>query len=269
MNRILILKTGVTAETVLRVHGDYDRWFTDAMAPHGLTFQIIDVTHEAIPALDDFIGIIVTGSASSACRHEPWMGPVMDFLRDAGTTGLPLLGVCLGAQILAQARGGRVILNPEGWEIGGVTIARAPGASGDPLFENLPPAFGALATHEDRIEELPQGAVLLASNASTPVQAFRIGARIWGTQFHPEATAQILRKLIILRADQLARDTASHGRDPDRGIEPLLATLHRPDIDQGRTVLDNFVRVCLQEARQGKSEQESQRGRSPAASPRP
>jgi GMP synthase (glutamine-hydrolysing) len=253
VNRILILRTGSTASQVLRVHGDYDRWFQDAMAAHPLSFEVHDVTREAVPAPDGFIGVIVTGSTSAAYRQEPWMAGLNDFLRGARTSGPPLLAVCLGAQILAQALGGRVILNPEGWEIGGIDVHKTSEASSDPLFANLPATFGALATHEDRIEELPPAAVLLASNANARAQAFRIGELIWGTQFHPEATSQILEKLILKRADQLARDAASHGREPDGHVGRLIETLRGPAIDQGRIVLDNFVRVCLRSA--GKREE--------------
>ena len=249
MKRILILRPGRTAVEVSRVHGDYDRWFTDAIATARCAFDVCDVTREEIPPLHQYAGVIVTGAVSAAYRHEPWMTRLITFLSELDVHATPLLGVCFGAQILAAARGGRVILNPQGWEIGGVSIDSSAAALTDPLFPGLPPAFGALATHEDRIEELPAGAVILAGNAHTPIQAFRIGSRVWGVQFHPEATSEVLSILIQLRAEQLARDATTHGKSAQGHVARLLESLQSGNVDQGRTVLDNFITVCLQEAR--------------------
>src|SRR5262245_44339220 len=127
MRRILILKTGDTARDVSAVHGDYDRWFTDAIARPGLEYEILDVTRSAPPDLpprgaDGLAGIIVTGSVSAAYRAEPWMPALERFLARAESWDRPVLCVCFGAQLLAHARGGRVVLNPEGWEIGAIQM---------------------------------------------------------------------------------------------------------------------------------------------------
>jgi len=255
MKRILILKTGDTARDVSAAHGDYDRWFTDAIPRPGLEFEIRDVTRGAEPEppelparrADGVAGIIVTGSVSAAYRAEPWMPPLERFLSQAESWGRPVLCVCFGAQLLAHARGGKVILNPAGWEIGSALMHQTDAALRDPLMAGLPREFRALATHEDRIERLPAGCVLLAGNDNSPVQAFRATARVWGVQFHPEATAAIIDKLIRLRADNLTRDAAAHGLAAEGHVERLLGTLRQPGIDQGRRVLDNFVRICLGE----------------------
>lgn len=242
MNRILLLRTGSTAPEVRLTYGDYDRWFVDALAPHELEFDLCDVTREPIPPASGYIGVIVTGATSSACRPEPWMERLAPLLRDAESADPPVLAVCLGAQMLAQARGGRVVRNPEGWEIGGVSIRLTLDGRSDPLFEGISSQPKVLATHEDRIESLPEGAVPLAGNASSPVQAFRIAGAAWGVQFHPEITSAILEILIRLRADALERDAAAHGRPVEGHVERLLSSLHDPG--QGRLVLDNFVALC-------------------------
>lgn len=242
MNRILILRTGSTAPEVRMTYGDYDRWFVDAMASHEVESDLCDVTQEPIPSISGYLGVIVTGATSSACHPEPWMDRLVPFLRDAERAGPPILAVCLGAQMLAQARGGRVVRNPEGWEIGGVPIRLTTEGRSDPLFEGMPARPRVLATHEDRIETLPEGAVLLAGNASSPVQAFRIASTVWAVQFHPEITPAVLEILIRLRAETLERDAAAHGRAVEGHLEGLLASLNGPA--QGRQVLDNFVALC-------------------------
>src|SRR5262245_57342921 len=92
MTRILILRTGKTAAEVSHVHGDYDRWFTDAIAARQCLFDICDVTSEAIPPLHRFAGVIVTGSVSAAYRHEPWMTRLNSFLSELDPHATPVLG---------------------------------------------------------------------------------------------------------------------------------------------------------------------------------
>lgn len=242
--RFLILKPGETAPEVQQEFGDYDRWFTAAMEPHRLEFTVCDATREPVPPTDGFDGVIVTGSAKSVCRPDPWMTPLMGWLRRAGDCGLPLLGVCFGCQILASARGGSVRLNPQGWEIGAVEVELTDAARNDPLFEGAVSPLPVLATHEDRVERLPPGAVLLAGNANTPVQAFRIGERMWGVQFHPEASTGLIASLIRLRRTGLEDDARSHGKQAEGHIDRLLSGLERFDSTAGRKVLDRFVEFC-------------------------
>src|SRR5438093_4638247 len=136
--RILIVRTGSTALEVQREHGDYDRWFRDALAAHDLAFDLCDATTSAIPNTSSHAGIIVTGSVKSVLRPEPWMDRLASFLKMAESLRLPLLCVCFGCQMLARARGGSVLKSPAGWEIGAVEMTLTPAALLDPLFDGLP-----------------------------------------------------------------------------------------------------------------------------------
>ncbi len=243
-SRILIIRTGSTALEVQRGHGDYDRWFRDALATHDLTFDLCDATRSAIPDPLSHAGIIVTGSVKSVLRSEPWMERLAAFLRRADLLRLPVLCVCFGCQMLAQARGGRVIQSPAGWEIGAVDVTLTAAGRLDPLFEGLPSPLPVLATHEERVETLPPDGVPLAGNDSAPVQAFRVGENVWGVQFHPEAIPGILRDLILLRRDRLEADTRAHGREAGEHVNRLLDRLERFDPLPSRRLLDNFVRLC-------------------------
>jgi GMP synthase (glutamine-hydrolysing) len=229
---------------VRREFGDYDRWFTDALAPHRLDFALCDATREEIPPPGEFDGVIVTGSAQSVCRPEPWTERLMEWLRRAGEGGPPLLGVCYGCQILAAARGGRVALNPEGWEIGAARIDLTGEGRRDPLFEGAASPLPVLASHEDRVDALPPGAVLLAGNRSSPAQAFRLGDRTWGVQFHPEASTDLVAALVRLRRGLLEEEARGRGRPAEGCVERLIAGLERFDAAPGRGVLDRFVALC-------------------------
>lgn len=249
--RVLIIRTGSTALEVQRIHGDYDRWFTHALSEHDLAFDVCDATQSAVPDSSSHVGAIVTGSVQSVLKPEPWMVSLAAFLRRAEHLGVPLLGVCFGCQMLAQARAGRVVASPEGWEIGAVEVTLTGAGRLDPLFEGLPSQLPVLATHEDRIETLPPGGVALAGNSSAPIQAFRVSDSVWGVQFHPEATIDILRQLILLRRARLEDDARAHGKDAKGHIERLLKHLERFDPRPARRLLDNFVRVCLRDREPG------------------
>lgn len=251
--RMLVVRTGSTAMEVQRRHGDYDRWFRDALADHDLAFDLCDATRAGVPDASAHAGVIVTGSVKSVVTPEPWMEGLASFLRRAEHAGVPVLAVCFGCQALAWARGGRVVTSPTGWEIGAVEVDLTGEGRMDRLFEGLPWPLPVLATHEDRVEDLPPGAVLLAGNDSAPVQAFRIGESVWGVQFHPEATTAILRELILLRREALEAGAKARGR-PDAGhVEALLGRLEGFDPKPARRLLDNFVRICLSEREPGRT----------------
>lgn len=245
MRRLAILRTGTTAEPVRRIHGDYDRWFIDGLPQGRFAIEVSDVTGGRIPSLGDVAGVIVTGATSAAYDHEPWMDSLSGLLARAESIGVPVLCVCLGAQLLAQARGGRIVRNPEGWEIGAVDIDLTPAAAEDPLLSGLPRRIRVLATHEDSIEELPPGATRLAGNASTPVQAFRAAPGLWGLQFHPELRPDVLARLIELRREALTLDARRQKRsDPDGHVDRLLEELARREPCEGLSILRRFADLC-------------------------
>lgn len=146
-------------------------------------------------------GLVVLGGPMSAHDDEttPWLRPLRDLLAVVSATDVPALAVCLGAQLLAVARGGRVQLAaPPGREAGVIDVRWRPEAATDPLLGALAQAAGAARTtplpsmHGDAVVDLPRGAVWLASSSMYPFQAFRIGSA-WGVQFHPEAGTATMR----------------------------------------------------------------------------
>ncbi len=250
--RLLIIRTGSTAVEVQHGHGDYDRWFRDSLAAHDLAFDLCDATRSVIPDSSPHAGIIVTGSVKSVLRPEPWMERLAALLRRAEHLRVPVLCVCFGCQMLARARGGRVVLSPAGWEIGAVEVTLTAAGRLDALFEGLPPALPVLATHEDRVETLPPGGVLLAGNDSAPIQAFRVGENVWAVQFHPEATTGILCELILLRRGRLEAEARAHALEVEGHVDRLLERLKRFDPLPARRLLDNFVRLCLRDRSPGR-----------------
>jgi len=162
-----------------------------ALESRGVVVDCVDLYAGAsIPAAASVDGLIFMGGAMCANDDLPFLRQELDLIRDAIVRQLPIFGVCLGAQLIAKALGGRVYpsaVSEIGWHQ--IEIDRA--ASEDPVFSALPPVDTVFQLHYDTFD-LPPGAVRLASSAAVPNQAFRLGASVYGVQFHPEMTPAMI-----------------------------------------------------------------------------
>jgi GMP synthase-like glutamine amidotransferase len=150
--------------------------------------------------LSEFAALVVLGGdqraypSADGAPGAPWFPDLESLLRHAVRHRVPTLAICLGAQLLATAHGGTVEASPAGPEIGPALVARRDAADRDPLFAPVPFAPDVLQWHLDEITELPAGAVLLAASTRYPHQAFRLGDRAWGTQFHIECDTDMVAR---------------------------------------------------------------------------
>ncbi|HYR20086.1 MAG TPA: type 1 glutamine amidotransferase [Myxococcales bacterium] len=178
---------------------------------------------DPVPARLAEDGLVVLGGGMGvyeADRH-PHLREEMSLLQDAVRSGRPVLGICLGSQLLAAALGAQVAKAPRK-EIGWFEVDLLPGATDDALFAGAPASFAAFHWHGDAFA-LPAGAVPLAATAMTPLQAFRAGPRAWGIQFHLETDRQVLEAMLTSGAEEL-RDT---GADAARILARAAAELPR------------------------------------------
>ncbi len=239
MRPFLIIKTGQPDETITRQFGSFEDWILSQAGVSATDVRIVNVARGAtLPRPARFSGAIITGSPAMVTAGEPWMRAAAAWLKQALPTGLPVLGICFGHQLLAYALGGRTGNNPRGREIGTVGIRLLPAASRDPLFGGLPTQLTVHVTHVQSVTMLPPGAIRLATNAHEPNHAFRFGRHAWGVQFHPEITAPVMRALIRCQRTALRAE----GLDPDA----LSHAVHSSSV--GQTILRRFVAIARQEA---------------------
>jgi GMP synthase (glutamine-hydrolysing) len=137
---------------------------------------------DPLPAADEVDGILSLGGEQNAL--DPALAREAELLREATRRGVPVLGVCLGAQLLAYALGGAVRRLPRRM-LAWTPLEPLPAAAGDPLLGALPAGAAGLHWNEDGFE-LPAGATELLCSPGGSIEAFRAGERSWGVQFHPE-----------------------------------------------------------------------------------
>jgi GMP synthase-like glutamine amidotransferase len=200
---------------------------------------------EAMPdPLSAFDALAVFGGGQNLrdAGRLPWLGAEIELIREALAGELPVVGVCLGSQLLAAAAGAEV-RRASTPEIGWYEVERTAAGADDPLFGALPERFSAYEWHS-YAWELPPGAVELARS---PVcgQAFRLGTA-WGLTFHPEVTDDIV---VAWGADYLADpDAVALGVDPEAATAEALERL--PEWNRiGALLFDGWVRAASAAAR--------------------
>jgi GMP synthase (glutamine-hydrolysing) len=209
-------------------------WLTD----RGITVDVLAAwdgvsVPRTVPA--GVAGIISLGGAMNANADDiaPWLPDERALLADAVAREIPVLGLCLGGQLLAAATGGRVELGEQP-EIGVVEVERTVAGQHDPVLGALPAdRVVAAHWHQDYITQLPPDATVLLTNATCPVQAFRVGETGYGLQMHPEVTPEVFASWghkadevltrFNLTADDAIAAMAAHTGELTATWEPVIA----------------------------------------------
>lgn len=197
MSAILLIKTGDTFPKIRDEHGDFEDMIMACIPQGGLEVTMYDARLKSpYPTLSDFDGVILTGSHAMVTDQEEWSEQLAPYIREMYCAEIPVLGICFGHQLIARAMGGKVAFHQQGIQIGTVDVHLSESGKLDPLIGQLPALFRANVGHQQSVQQLPEGAVLLAYNASESHESFRVGQHMWGVQFHPEFTQGICQQYI-------------------------------------------------------------------------
>jgi GMP synthase (glutamine-hydrolysing) len=219
--------------------------FADEALAAGHEFEPWVPSREPIPRpLEDYDALIAFGGLAPANREDrhPWLLSVFDVLGAALGTGLPTLGVCLGAQLLARVAGGTVLPAPRaewGWQ----RVALTTDAAADSLLGALPSQPRVFQWHFDQFT-LPPGAVALALSPVS-LQAFRVGSAAWGVQWHPEVWAETV--LLWARRHPPAPGGVPVTIDIDRLRADIRRNIEHTNRD-GRRLCARFLKIASGQA---------------------
>ncbi|ARC35660.1 type 1 glutamine amidotransferase [Paracoccus yeei] len=215
--RIGILKCGQSPEVLRGELGDYDTMFERLLAGRGFDFATWHVEAMEFPAsVHEADGWLLTGSRHGTYEEHAFIPPLEDFIRRAYAAGVPLVGICFGHQIIAQALGGRVEKFPGGWSIGPQDYD----FDGETVTLN--------AWHQDQVVERPQDARVVASSGFCTNAALVYGDRAFTVQAHPEFDDAMIHGLIEHRSDTVPSELVAE------------ALTHMDDAAQSKLIADRI-----------------------------
>lgn len=186
-------------------------------------------------------GLIVLGGPQAVYELEkyPWLRAEIALVEKALTAGRPVLGICLGAQMVAHVLGARIAQGPRR-EVGWAPVTLTEDGKDDPVFAGVPSPLTVFHLHGDTYE-LPPDAVNLATSALYEQQAFRWGEVVYGLQFHLEFTEPIIQRLAT--DPDSARWIAEAGADPRQLVAESAARVQALT-DTAQRVFTAFFRQC-------------------------
>jgi GMP synthase (glutamine-hydrolysing) len=206
--KIGILRTGHSPDGMIDSHGNYDTMFERLLEGHDFTFETFSVVDGEFPAgPQDADGWLITGSKHGAYEDHAWISPLEDLIRAIHAADKPLIGVCFGHQIIAQALGGKVEKFAGGWSVGRT----------DYTLDGAPIALNAW--HQDQVVVLPQSARVVGQSDFCDNAMLAYGDSIWTVQPHPEFDADFIDGLI---------KTRGKGVVPDAQLAAATASLTQP-----------------------------------------
>ena len=215
----------------------YADLFRDLFAPYpNLNLEFIQIRNNEFPDdINKWDAFLITGSPAGAYDDFEWIAPLEELIRSIVRAGKPLVGICFGHQIIAQALGGKVVKSDKGWGIGVRDVALHD--EGPPIASKNNTSLSLIYFHQDQVIEPPQGATVFAGDDFCPIAGYTIGDSVLTFQGHPEFTPELAEAIMQFRVKSIDVKVADEAR----------TTLGRPH--DGMAVADaivNFISTSKQ-----------------------
>ena len=213
--RFAVLQAGTAHPRARQRLGDCGEMFISLLREPGDVWDVYDVEHGIFPQdLSAHDGFVITGSRHSVYESLPWIEQLLELVREIHRRAIRLVGLCFGHQAIAMALGGKVELNPKGWDIGLVELSLTEAARGLRSFRGVPGPLGILVSHMDTVTRLPEGAVHLAFSRRTEYEMYALGDSVLSLQGHPEYDREVIEEIIecLSGASILPPGRAEEGR---------------------------------------------------------
>lgn len=219
--RIGLLMVGHVDTKSVHVAGDYPELFAHLLREHDLELVRYDLDEGRFPdSVTECDGWLCGPSRSSAYDALPWLADAEELLRRIVAAEQPYVGICFGHQLLAQAHGGTVVAAADGWQVG---VHEYTLVQHHAWMDPAPPTVSLIASHQDQVIALPDGAALLAEErgGGCPVAGFTLGPRAWTLQPHPEFVPELADHLLagrveLIGAEKVAAARGTLGRPGDQ-----------------------------------------------------
>ncbi len=214
MTRVTIIETGVISERTRARHGSFPQMFERLISAEdkSITFDVVSV--DQLPDPQKLQAILITGSPAGVYDELDWIAPLEDFVRAAHAGRTPMVGVCFGHQLMAQALGGTVRKSEKGWGIGRHVYEVAPDNG---VIDG--PHIAIACSHQDQVIEAPAGARTLLYSEFTPhAGLIYAGGTALSVQPHPEFSVDFAQLCCELR----------DGSAPDAVVATAKASLAEP-----------------------------------------
>jgi GMP synthase-like glutamine amidotransferase len=227
MSYIAILETGVPPAGLDQTWGTYPHMFAQGLGKDGRDFRVFRTLEGELPDQQDKLkGVVITGSPAGVYEDHDWIGELIDWLQRLDPS-VPVVGICFGHQVMAQAFGGHVEKSPKGWGVG----LHEYHIHDHDLWQDLSggealPAIRVAVTHQDQVVSKPESAVVLAGSAFTPFGAlYYTDRKGLSFQCHPEFCQGFAEDLLISR-----RGVRINAELVDHAVETLKGSSHRDTV---------------------------------------